>query len=860
MLTQLVSRLETLYSDENERRRARALVIALLVLSAMSLVYVFALIPVALRGTILTPASVAGGFVLVVLILGGTIGLLFQGRLRAAAWVQAGGFWVLMIVSVIQAGITGASVANALAYVALASLFLGWGEMLALTALYVISLIVIGVMQFMGLPPTPAATSDTLILHGGAAITSLLVTGVTLGALSRQLTSAARDAQARTRSLYALLELGQLANSILNLDDMLGTVVERACQQFGYHHIQVFLIDEPLRQIELRAASGPQGRRLLERGLRLPLDARSPITQVATSGETVLARGPDLLSPASLHSEVLPDTHAELALPIRMSGKMLGVLNVQSTSPQVFSQSEVDTLHMLASQIAIAVENAQTFSSEAALLEATSPIFRATQEIMVASAPNEIVDILRRYVLNDADRISLVQVTSRSESGPSTTVMSVWDREGRELTTPYPAEIVGLVGSQPLVVTDAVQLSPAFDAVRAYMESVLGVASLAIFPLVGREQVAGHLIVAYRQMHTYSPRNIQTIETFASQIAVVLDNMRLVGRLQTSLEEATALYSTSLAMNAAQSLGEVYDTTLTEILNMSQPDRITLLLVGPDPRGEVQYIESVATWNSGRIAQGPMQARYALHDVPILSQFPQTRANLVFNNAPNDQRLDEKARAYYAGQGISSVALIPLSTGTTWLGALVLESQRSDGFTSNQARLCRNIADQAALAIDLHMLLSRSQQTAERERRVREFVDRLRAATDIETIAYILDEELPRALGKAPEIFRRAWAGERHLLTPEEWNLVENIRGQARLAISNIELLERTQQSMMQGQTISDITAQLQRATAVEDVMETAVRALQSVLGNYDIRLRLTMAEQGTTPPPSDDGEDGSSE
>ena len=89
---------------------------------------------------------------------------------------------------------------------------------------------------------------------------------------------------------------------------------------------------------------------------------------------------------------------------------------------------------------------------------------------------------------------------------------------------------------------------------------------------------------------------------------------------------------------------------------------------------------------------------------------------------------------------------------------------------------------------------------------------------------------------------RAALRGERGTLTDEEWRTVQNVQEQAQLAIANINLLERTQHAIMQEQTVSEITAQIQRSAGVDDVMEMTVQALQSMLPEYDVRLRLSPA------------------
>jgi signal transduction histidine kinase/CheY-like chemotaxis protein len=63
-------------------------------------------------------------------------------------------------------------------------------------------------------------------------------------------------------------------------------------------------------------------------------------------------------------NEFLPDTRAELAIPLLVGDTLIGALDVQSTSPNAFSEEEISTLEILAAQLAIAIQNARAFAEQ----------------------------------------------------------------------------------------------------------------------------------------------------------------------------------------------------------------------------------------------------------------------------------------------------------------------------------------------------------------------------------------------------------------------------------------------------------------------------------------------------------------
>src|SRR5574341_454246 len=59
-----------------------------------------------------------------------------------------------------------------------------------------------------------------------------------------------------------------------------------------------------------------------------------------------------------------------MALPLVVSDRVLGALDVQSTEPGAFTQDDIATLQLLADQVAVAIDNARLFSENQAVLEA----------------------------------------------------------------------------------------------------------------------------------------------------------------------------------------------------------------------------------------------------------------------------------------------------------------------------------------------------------------------------------------------------------------------------------------------------------------------------------------------------------
>jgi GAF domain-containing protein len=173
---------------------------------------------------------------------------------------------------------------------------------------------------------------------------------------------------AQTRDLRTTLEIGRILISIRELDTLLNEVVDLILNSFDkIYHAQVFLIDTRTNRAKLRASTGPVGHVLLQRGHYLDVGSQSVIGSVTASGHAVVALDTSR-NPIHKRNEFLPDTRAEMALPLRAGDRIIGALDLQSKLPDAFTEQDVELFQGMADQITIAIENAMLFAESNARL------------------------------------------------------------------------------------------------------------------------------------------------------------------------------------------------------------------------------------------------------------------------------------------------------------------------------------------------------------------------------------------------------------------------------------------------------------------------------------------------------------
>jgi GAF domain-containing protein len=173
----------------------------------------------------------------------------------------------------------------------------------------------------------------------------------------------------KSDQLRAASYIARQTAEVTDLSVLLNTVANLVTDQFGFYHTGVFLINETGDEAVLQAASSEGGQRMIERGHSLSVGTRGIVGYVAAQkkprialdvgGDAVFFNNPDL-----------PMTRSELALPLLIRNRVVGVLDIQSDIPQAFSVDDIDVLQTMADQVAVAIENARLLDeSQAALTQ-----------------------------------------------------------------------------------------------------------------------------------------------------------------------------------------------------------------------------------------------------------------------------------------------------------------------------------------------------------------------------------------------------------------------------------------------------------------------------------------------------------
>ncbi len=380
----------------------------------------------------------------------------------------------------------------------------------------------------------------TVILHSFSqgwleSLRGTSVANAELRARSRELEAANEQLQLRTSRLRLTAEIARAGSSILDPERLFVEAVNRIQEGFeplGVYYVGLFLLDEVAGEqfAVLKAATGEAGKLLLEMGHKVALD---DITSVGWCIVHREARVVSNMEEGTVHFDSVPMsyTRSEIALPLRSRGRVVGALSVQSTRETSFDEADIAALQTMADQMAVAIDNARLFSQTEAALE----------EVQIAH---------RRYLVEAWEDFLAAGAVARVDhvqpaAGP---VDDEFLREAQRAAVVH----------ERAVALDAPSTSA--DDGDSVPQTAL------VVPLKLREQVIGTMILhETRRRRPWDSGEVEMAETVAEQVALSVENLRLMDETQRIAARERVVGEISDQMQRATDMGSLLRITAEEL-------------------------------------------------------------------------------------------------------------------------------------------------------------------------------------------------------------------------------------------------------------------------------------------------------
>jgi phosphoserine phosphatase RsbU/P len=330
--------------------------------------------------------------------------------------------------------------------------------------------------------------------------------------------------------LATMAEISQDINSSLNLDEVLGHAAAQIKRLIDYEIFAVLLIEENSNQLFFRFAIGH--RQEVVENWRIPIGQGI----IGTAAETALPVRVSDVRKDPRYLNALDAVQSELAVPLLLRGRVVGVLDIESHQLDYFTPDQQNILTLLASRIAGAIENARLFERvkrQADTLLLLNEVARETNSLLdVEGVLRRAAEMVKRVIDYQIFSILLYDESERVFRH-RLNVKFGQDIQERSVVAPQEG-IVGAAASlrRPIVVPD-VSFDPRYISVNPETRSELAI------PLLFKHRVIGVLDLESPEVNYFTPDHVQALSILASHLAVSIENARLyeqVARDETRME------------------------------------------------------------------------------------------------------------------------------------------------------------------------------------------------------------------------------------------------------------------------------------------------------------------------------------
>ena len=364
----------------------------------------------------------------------------------------------------------------------------------------------------------------TLLLLGWATLRSQLF---------NPLRRSAEQLRERARRLELIAGIGQRATAILELDELLHQAIALICREFSYFNVSILLVDGP--EVVMRASAA---RPEQENIVRLAIGRQGITGWVAGTGQPRLV--PDVeRDPYYLRFAQEVPTRSELTVPIKLQGRVIGVLDAQSAELNAFAPIDLFTLQTIADQLAIAIENARLYAETRLRAERLAVVNRVAS---AAGATLRLDDLLATVYreLTPVFRADAFFIALYDEHSGELEFRFQLD-EGK-LEPPNRQELGGGLSSwvvrnrRPLLIRDFAQERASLPVPDIWGSMKLPASWLGV-PMRLGGRVTGVISVQAYSPRAYGEEEQQLLLTIADQVAVAVENARLFEAAQAEIIE-----------------------------------------------------------------------------------------------------------------------------------------------------------------------------------------------------------------------------------------------------------------------------------------------------------------------------------
>ena len=317
--------------------------------------------------------------------------------------------------------------------------------------------------------------------------------------------------------VITLFELGREITAVLDLDELLQKIPQLIARITKFQAFAVYLLDPRGEELSIAYAVGYPAEVVSTLRVRV---GQGLVGMAVAEGKPLMVND---VHADPRYVEAVPGSNAELVVPLRRKGRVIGALNILSDTVGQFTEIDEMLLRQFGAHVAVAIENARLFEHEreyTSTLETLSEMGREFGAILnLDELLTRIANLTRRVI--DYRTFGILLVNDRTGELD----MKVAVRYGDKVTLPRVKLGHGLVGYSALhkVVVNV----PDVSADARYLKVVDEARSELVIPLMLQDRCIGVFDLESPELDAFSKSHVDILTLLASQAAVAIENARL---------------------------------------------------------------------------------------------------------------------------------------------------------------------------------------------------------------------------------------------------------------------------------------------------------------------------------------------
>ena len=562
----------------------------------------------------------------------------------------------------------------------------------------------------------------------------------------------------RLNQLNLVREVSAQIANVLKVDELARRVTQMIQQTFHYYYVAIFTLQNNSTSLRFRssAMAARPGKRKAKVALEVEL-GQGLVGQAAAEGARIIVD--DVRQdPRYRFVDILPETRSEVALPLKIGERVLGVLDIQSDQLQAFHPNDLLILGALADTIARAVEGARLYSNlrrQADQLAMVAEVSKSvSSSLELNTLMNNVATLIHErfgYLYVHLFTVHLNRRLIEYQAGSGT---SSKDLEGYALSLDDPEGIIPWVAREgKVVLANDVKKDKRYRASPLQPENTR---SELCVPLIYDEAVVGVLDIQSHKRNAFTEDDRLIFEAVADNIAIAIHNADLYRSEQWRRQVAESLHEVAGLISADAGVDDVLEAILSELDRNLPVDISAIWLLENDDL----YLAACHNCDEDLLEQ-------TLYDSP---EAYEGLAKALYSDKPLIRKSSDPIWVSGLAGGFAqdySALAVPLRVGDQPYGVITLAHSTPGRYGHEAQAMTTTFASYAAVAIENARLYDSAQEQAYASAALLQVAQAIVSLNDVDEILESIIRILPILVGVARAALYQ-WDSEKEVFHPSQ--------------------------------------------------------------------------------------------